>query len=137
MAAGGVVEVGVLAVRHGPASAALVRRAIAADLAGRHVPADAAEDVVLVASELVGNAVVHAGAGRSDDLAVTWQVAPEAVTVEVGDPSPELPRMRTWSDTTAGGRGLHIVAAIADSWGVQPTAHGKKVWARVPVSRSA
>jgi anti-sigma regulatory factor (Ser/Thr protein kinase) len=126
-----------LAVRHEPASAALVRRAIAADLAEHHVPADVAEGVVLVASELVGNAVVHAGAGRDDDLAVTWQVAPGAVTVAVGDASPELPRMRTATDTTAGGRGLHIVAAIADAWGVQPTAHGKRVWARVPVSHSA
>ncbi len=131
------MEVGVLAVRQEPASAALVRRAIAADLAEHQSAADTAEDVVLVASELVGNAVVHAGAGVDHDLAVTWEVAPEAVTVEVGDPSPQLPRVRAASNTAAGGRGLHIVAAIADDWGVRRTAHGKKVWARVPVTHLA
>ncbi len=131
------MQVGALAVRHDPASAALVRRAIAADLAERHIPAAAAQDVVLVASELVGNAVVHARAGSGDQLAVTWQVVPGAVTVEVGDPSPELPQLRTASDSATGGRGLHIVEAIADAWGVRRTSHGKQVWARVPVTRPA
>jgi anti-sigma regulatory factor (Ser/Thr protein kinase) len=126
-----------MAVRHDASSAALVRRAIAADLAERDIPVDAADDVVLVASELVGNAVVHARAALDGDLAVTWNVAPDGVLVEVDDASPELPQLRPTSDSESGGRGLRIVASLADDWGVRRTARGKKVWARVPVTHSA
>ena len=126
-----------MAVRHDASSAALVRRAIAADLAERDIPVDAADDVVLVASELVGNAVVHAGPALDGDLAVTWEVAPDGVMVEVDDASADLPQLRAASDTESGGRGLRIVASLADDWGVRRTARGKKVWARVPVTHSA
>lgn len=125
---------GALAVRHEAASAALVRNSIAEDLAARAVSADSIADVVLVASELVGNAVVHTGAERADELAIAWDVEPDAVVVRVADRSDTPPRLRRSDDRLTGGRGLAIVAALSTDWGVLQSPSGKQVWARVPVS---
>ena len=125
--------VGVLAVSHHPANAGVVRRSIAADLSSHHVDPERIDDVVLVASELVSNAVVHATNDADDDLDVAWEIRPDCVVIRVVDASPELPRRRTTDETDTRGRGLSIVAALALDWGVRRTAHGKQVWARVPI----
>jgi anti-sigma regulatory factor (Ser/Thr protein kinase) len=125
---------GTLAVAHDPTSAALVRRSIAADLSTEHVDPDSIDDVVLVASELVGNAVLHASA-LDQELDVAWDVEPESVVVRVLDGSTDLPRQRSTNQNETGGRGLSIVAAIALDWGVRRTERGKQVWARIPISR--
>ena len=98
---------------------------------------DIVEDVILVASELVGNAVVHAAACFDDDLDVSWDVEADAVMVRVRDGSRDVPRPRSTTDNETGGRGLAIVAAIAADWGVHETRAGKQVWARIPVTRTA
>ncbi len=126
---------GVLAVAHDPASAAVVRRSLSADLVRRGVDQECIADVVLVASELVGNAVTHAPARADAALDISWDVEPDCVVVRVLDGSPELPRRRTTDDTDTRGRGLFIVAALARDWGVRRTDHGKQVWARVPFAR--
>jgi anti-sigma regulatory factor (Ser/Thr protein kinase) len=127
--------VGVLAVRHDLASAGAVRAELAADLTAQGVPPSACDDAVLVASELVGNAVVHcAAAGR--DLEVSWDVGDADITVRVTDPSEALPAARQAALTATSGRGLAIVEALSAEWGVDvaPDGGGKQVWARVPVS---
>jgi anti-sigma regulatory factor (Ser/Thr protein kinase) len=126
----------VLAVRHDPSSAALVRQAIADDLTRQSIHRDSVDDVILVASELVGNAVMHAPASGDRELGVDWDVEPEAVIVCVNDASPDVPRRRSTNEEETGGRGLAIVAAIAADWGVRHTEVGKQVWARVPVVRA-
>lgn len=130
------MDVGALAVRHEAASAALVRSAIAADLHEHCIAPRTVDDVVLVASELVGNAVVHTDARFDADLDVSWDVLEDAVVVQVRDGSAEVPRRRTTSESETGGRGLAIVAALAADWGVRHTPEGKQVWARVPVTRA-
>jgi anti-sigma regulatory factor (Ser/Thr protein kinase) len=127
--------VGTLAVRHDPSSAAVVRRSVADDLAGSGIEEDSIDDVVLVASELVGNAVTHAAASFDSSLAVSWDVEPDAVVIRVLDGSPELPKQRATKDDEKGGRGLAIVAALAADWGVRCNDRGKQVWARVAISR--
>jgi len=129
------VSVGTLTVRHEAASAAVVRHRIADDLVGNGVARDSIDDVVLVASELVGNAVVHTAA-RREQLAVSWEVEPVTVVVRVTDSSPTLPRPSAVDANQPGGRGLAIVAAIASDWGVQCSRQGKQVWARVAVERN-
>ena len=134
--------VGALAVRHHVTSAAVVRHHIADDLAGNAVARDSIDDVVLVASELVGNAVVHTGPDTAEDLHaaedldVRWEIEPGAVVVRVTDPSGQLPEPRAAEAGRTGGRGLAIVAAIATDWGVQRWRRGKEVWARVPIQRA-
>ena len=78
----------------------------------------------LVVSELVTNAVVHAG--TSVGLRITAE--PGAVRVEVEDGSPRTPTRRTWTDTAGTGRGLRIVDEHADRWDSHPTDGGKVVW---------
>jgi anti-sigma regulatory factor (Ser/Thr protein kinase) len=120
-----------LLVHHDPASAAIVRREIAADLEARSITRDSVADVILVASELVGNAVVHCTG--AEDLDVAWDLQGDDVIVRVNDGSDDQPTPRTADQSATSGRGLAIVAAIAAEWGVQRAAHGKQVWARIPI----
>jgi two-component sensor histidine kinase len=129
------MSLGTLAVRHDPTSAALVRHSIADDLATMAVSPDSIDDVVLVASELVGNAVLHAAASYDQELDVRWDVESDSVTVQVVDGSADLPRQRSTNESETGGRGLAIVAALAVDWGVRRNERGKQVWARVPITR--
>ncbi|MEP7021487.1 MAG: ATP-binding protein [Pseudonocardiales bacterium] len=126
---------GALLVRHEAASAAIVRRQLARDLATYDLPSDAIDDAVLVASELVGNAVRHTAASATGTLDVSWHVDASGVRLSVGDPSGERPQARTAGDDEPSGRGLKIVAAMADEWGVDHDADGKRVWAHVPTRR--
>lgn len=125
---------GLLAVNHDPANAAVVRRSIAADLTDRSVAPERIDDAVLVASELISNAVMHTAAHNLDeDLDVAWEIESDSVLIRVVDASPDLPRPRSTNEDDTRGRGLAIVAALALDWGVRRTASGKQVWARVPL----
>ena len=79
----------------------------------------------LVVSELVSNAVLHAGT----DLAVDLEFTGARLTMRVHDRSPALPEPAVARPSGAGGHGLEIVAQIAESWGVDPDpGGGKNVW---------
>lgn len=124
-------------VRHEPTSAGLVRRRVGADLAEHGIEPESIDEVVLVISELVGNAVRHTPMDDADPLAVRWELDSDGVLVEVTDASTEPPRPRTPGSNEPSGRGLQIVAAMADDWGVVPLHSGKRVWAHVPVHRAS
>lgn len=121
-------------VRHTPASVAVVRREIAADLRDNGVNADRVHDVTLVASELVANAVRHAEAAPEGGLGVSWTLTPTNVLVSVADASKNEPRRHHANTEESFGRGLAIVDELASTWGVEPMQHGKRVWARVPIA---
>lgn len=106
-----------------PMTAGQARRAVrrALEVAGATHLGDVAE---LVVSELVTNAVVHAGTMVS--LRITAE--PSAIRVEVEDGSVRLPVRRTWTDTAGTGRGLRIVEEHADRWDTYRTRDGKVVW---------
>jgi anti-sigma regulatory factor (Ser/Thr protein kinase) len=87
------------------------------------------DDVLLLVSELVTNAVRHAGAGPDRPLHLQLLRGPRWVVVTVGDEGPGF----TWhpappAANESGGWGLFLVDQIADSWGVECTASGTRVW---------
>jgi len=97
-------------------------------------PDPAAEDAVLLGSELVANAVQHAGTG----VEVGCRVVEGVVEVAVTDrhparavPDPRGAREDPYSER---GRGLILSAALASSWGVTYTGTAKTVWFRVRLS---
>ena len=99
------------------------RRLVRAELreAGREDLIDAAE---LLVSELVTNALVHAGT----PIEVTASVGDSGLRVEIGDGSPNLPAPRRHARMAGTGRGLRLLQQMVDSWGAYPYADGKIVW---------
>lgn len=92
------------------------------------------EDVVLLASELVGNAVRHSDSGRLPGGVVTVTLsepAADVIRVEVGDAGSAAGELRARQDVdqdSEGGRGLYLVDLLADKWGSHCHAHGRMVW---------
>jgi anti-sigma regulatory factor (Ser/Thr protein kinase) len=115
-----------------PASAAIVRRRIAADLAEAQLPRALVDDVVLIATELVSNAIRHAHALPDGSLTVSWEVRDEGVTVKVTDGGAiGHPHIRYAGPNDVSGRGLSLVAALAARWGVEDNAGATTVWAHL------
>lgn len=74
------------------------------------------DDAVLVVSELVTNAVVHAG--LPEELQLSWH--PPRLVVEVRDTGSGLPRLVPPESYEPGHRGLEIVNHLAHYWQVVP-----------------
>jgi anti-sigma regulatory factor (Ser/Thr protein kinase) len=104
---------------------AAARRFVVGALRAGGVPVDDA--IPLVVSELVTNAVLHAGSSARVDV----RVANDGVRVEVHDSTTELPTVRDPGPYTVTGRGLMLVEALSDRWGADPTADGKVAWFEV------
>ncbi len=88
-----------------------------------------ADRLSLIASELVTNAIVHAGS----DIEVRIVIDLRDVVLEVIDDAAGRPRPTGPSTSQTSGRGLILVAALADAWGVAEVEGGvgKMVWTRV------
>ncbi|MFI8536444.1 PAS domain S-box protein [Streptomyces aquilus] len=86
--------------------------------------AESAEEARLLLSEILTNAVQHA------EGPITLHLCRTAtdLTVEVSDRSPHLPQPRIAGEDEESGRGLLLVRALADGWGVRPTDEGKTTW---------
>lgn len=91
------------------------------------------ETVELLVSELATNCVRHA---RSD-FEITLQLARGKVRVEARDSGTGQPTPRTPEPSEPSGRGLLIIEAMSERWGVIAGAGGKTVWFEVPAALSA
>ncbi|MDQ1437341.1 MAG: hypothetical protein QOK43_970 [Acidimicrobiaceae bacterium] len=89
--------------------------------------------IELLATELAANVVKHAGS----DMTVIVRYLGPVVRIEVGDGSRELPRPRVADDEDMDGRGLALIEALAQDWGVLPTRTGKRVWCDIAVAAAA
>ncbi|MER5445399.1 ATP-binding protein [Streptomyces sp. NPDC002764] len=96
------------------------------------------ETLTLITAELTANAVRHGHVpGRDFHLQLT--LAEDTFRIEVTDTRAEKqpPSTPPAPDSTSeSGRGLHLVAVLADDWGVTPrlAAPGKTIWAELRVS---
>lgn len=97
--------------------------------------ADRTDDVAIVVSELLTNALRHALPGPGE-TPPRWPVRlgllqpGPCVLCAVADPSQQPPVPKEPSYLAETGRGLHVIGALADTWGhTTPSDTGKVVWA--------
>ena len=88
----------------------------------------AAQDVALITSELATNAVRHAGT----PFTVSVVVGP-VLRLEVSDQSADIP---AGSLSDGSRHGLDIVSMLADRWGVERIAGGKRIWVEIEANGS-
>lgn len=120
-----------LALAPSAEAGSLARRTLRQLFAAARVDRDTSETAVLLATELVTNAVEH---GRGSAY-LDATVEAGAIRLEVTDSSTVEPRPNTEvSDLDERGRGLILIDALASRWGVRPQPEGKTVWCELDLA---
>lgn len=88
---------------------------------------DLLDNAILVVSEVVTNALLHAG--TSIDLSAI--LGEDGLRVAVADGSPHQPVRRRYGPSSGTGRGLMMLDHLVDDWGVEERDFGKAVWFRL------
>jgi anti-sigma regulatory factor (Ser/Thr protein kinase) len=108
-------------------SAAAARQAVG-ELSDR-LPEEVLGDVRLLVSELVTNALRHAGLSDEEHIGLAVGVTDSAVRVEVTDHGRGFdPRQVPTDPEVAEGWGLYLVATLSDRWGVDSDKGSTRVW---------
>jgi anti-sigma regulatory factor (Ser/Thr protein kinase) len=103
----------------------VARRFVERTLRLWEVDATFVDEAVLLTSELMSNAVLHA----RTDVRVTVQAREDGtLRVEVADENPRVPMSAAPPEEAQSGRGLWLVETLASSWGVDRTGEGKVIW---------
>lgn len=118
----GRLDAGSLVLRPDPSAARDARAWVVEVLDGW--PEDSVERARLLVSELVTNAVLHA----RTEITVRGELGADRVRFEVGDGNRGAPTPKRYVADSLTGRGMRLVAALAESWGVERAADGKVVW---------
>jgi signal transduction histidine kinase/DNA-binding response OmpR family regulator/serine phosphatase RsbU (regulator of sigma subunit) len=95
------------------------------------LPASLGRDAILLVSEMVTNAIVH---GRAP-IALRLRQARSHLLLEVSDTATAVPRKLRPTADDVHGRGLQLVAMMADDWGTRPVRDGKSVWCALALAR--
>ncbi len=118
---------------HTPASVAAARWRLSSELRRAGIITPAIGDAVLVVSELLSNAILHAMPLPGRQVEVAWALAGDCVEVAVSDGgSFTRPRPAQPSLFSITGRGLAIVEHLSTRWGVRASDLGTTVWAVLP-----
>ncbi|MFE0762167.1 ATP-binding protein [Streptomyces smyrnaeus] len=93
------------------------------------------DDAVLLASELATNVVAHAAQGIGEYFELALRRRDGVLVLEVSDSYQwEMPELRKPGPEETSGRGLLLVDALSQAWGVRPRAGaGKTVWVHLAV----
>ncbi|MYS20357.1 Histidine kinase-like ATPase domain-containing protein [Streptomyces sp. DvalAA-14] len=89
---------------------------------------DQLETAVLLVSEVVTNVLVHTDEDATLIAQVSGLPGTRRLRVEVGDRSDDMPHLRSPGELASSGRGLLLMAELADRWGVDPRGEGKSIW---------
>lgn len=109
----------------------LARRELRQLLDTAHIDQDTSDTAVLLATELVTNAVEHGRGSAYLDAAVQ----DSAIRLEVSDSSTIAPRPNPEvGELDERGRGLLLIEALASRWGVLPRSDGKTVWCELDIA---
>jgi anti-sigma regulatory factor (Ser/Thr protein kinase) len=104
-----------------PSAVAVARRRVREACQGLDIDID---DVVLCASELVTNALLHG----DPPIELEVNTSPAAIRVAVHDCGGGTVELRRAALAGTAGRGLHIIESIASRWGTNPRRGGKTTW---------
>ncbi|MET8576855.1 ATP-binding protein [Streptomyces sp. NPDC005012] len=111
-----------------PRARRALRELMRCEVPGRPLDGEVLETAELLTTELVTNALVHTGRGAVLKVTVTGR----RLRVEVRDFVRHRPSClsgdRMADDDATGGRGMLLVATLADAWGIRGHALGKSVW---------
>jgi anti-sigma regulatory factor (Ser/Thr protein kinase) len=109
----------------------LARRELRQLLDTARIDQDTSDTAVLLATELVTNAVEHGRGSAYLDAAVQDR----AIRLEVSDSSTVVPQPNTAvNEMDERGRGLILIQALASRWGVLPRSDGKTVWCELDIA---
>lgn len=113
-----------------PSRIGQVRRIISAQLRYWHLD-PLIDHAALGVTELLTN--VHRHASPDKRCTVDVELLPDRLTVSVQDHDPRLPTVFDADASSTHGRGLALIAAVSESWGVRPRGEaGKVVWFTLP-----
>jgi anti-sigma regulatory factor (Ser/Thr protein kinase) len=112
-----------------PAAARSFAKAALARLLHKSAPPVLCDDLELIVSELVTNAV-RAG---SPTVLVSVTAKIGRIVVHVTDEAQGWPEQREATIHDIGGRGLPLVSALSETWGVRMADNGKVVWAELKI----
>jgi anti-sigma regulatory factor (Ser/Thr protein kinase) len=118
-----------------PSRIGQVRRILSAQLRYWHQD-PLIDQAALGVTELLTNVHQHA---QPDKLCtVEIELLLDRLTVSVHDHDPRLPEVQDVDPTATCGRGLAMIAAVSESWGVRPDGEsGKVVWFTLPATSPA
>jgi anti-sigma regulatory factor (Ser/Thr protein kinase) len=128
----------VLRLAHQPVAVGVARRRIRAELSDLGIADVALDDVEVVVSELLGNAVRYARAIAGGVLLVGWKATDDEIEIRVTDGgSGRVVEVRETAALADSGRGLRIVERLSTDWGVIDHVGGlRTVWAKIPIDPS-
>jgi anti-sigma regulatory factor (Ser/Thr protein kinase) len=98
------------------------------ELLARGLDQDVSHTVTLLTTELIANAIHHAGMDPMRDRIVFFgRLAPDLVRVEIGDSGPGF----TPQEGDEYGMGLRLLSKLASRWGCERSGQGFRVWFEV------
>ncbi|MEV6104329.1 SpoIIE family protein phosphatase [Streptomyces sp. NPDC051940] len=91
-------------------------------------PAEQVDAATLALSELIANVMIHTVGDATVSADLTGPRGQRVLRLSVADPAAALPHRRHPGELASSGRGVLLLDALADAWGVEPRGAGKAVW---------